>query len=140
MDQSKAILLLKVIKFSWYDEPIGKFLFDEHPFEDLSLSSDKDFQKVSAAAGKLGSQRHDEQTILNLLEIAAPVVPFNVVKQLAGKKLTGSKNRKSGKPLKVRGLGSKIPLPEDVTEMLLFPKDGKATDLISPGDVDKKGD
>lgn len=137
MDQNKAILLLKAIKFSWY-EPTEEFLFDEHPFEDLSLSFDEDFEKALVDMDKIGSPGYDEQIILNLLEVAAPVVPFNLIKQINGRKLTGFKNRKNGRPLEMKDLGHVISLPKDITEMLLFPLDGKPTDLVLPGDIDKK--
>lgn len=137
MDQKKAIELLKAIRFSWH-EPTQEFLIDEHPFEDLSLAFDKDYIEISVATDGLGSPGHDEQTILSLLEIADPVIPLNVLRRLGGRKLIGLGERNNGKPLEIKDFGKGISLPKDVSEMLLFPKDGKPTNISLPGDIDGK--
>jgi hypothetical protein len=133
MDQKKAIELLKYIRFSWY-EPTQEFLLDDPMFsEPLTKSEESFLQDRMIPVDPLGTPGHDEKVLLKLLEIAQPVVPLNVLRQLGGRTLCPEKARP--RALEVRGFGSTLSFPTDISELLLFPKNGTPTNLILPGDL-----
>jgi len=92
MRQKRAISILNRLKLTW-DEKEQEMLIDD-PFPKISAD---EYEDLIQGCDMSGSPGHDEQQILNLLKAAYPVIPFNIIKQLEGRKLQGfSYDRKKG--------------------------------------------
>jgi len=81
--QKEAIIALKKLKFQWCEDS-EEYLFDNDNMDWSSLIrnfGETIYDFLMCGADMTGSPGHDEIFILNLLAIAYPVVPFNIIKQ-----------------------------------------------------------
>jgi len=108
--QEKAIIILKELKFEWCENS-KEYLFDNDSMNWPSVMSnfrEDTYDSLICGADMTGSPGHNEIFILNLLAIAYPIIPFNIIKQITHEPLRPPiMSRKHGVLLKKEGINIK---------------------------------